>query len=656
MKEALLPLASVLWLCPLASAQQLATWDFANTSQIGQATYHNFKPSGGQWGLPVAAGDFNEDGFPDTAIAPFMADSGPAGNRLQGGEVYVWWGNGTIGGVWDGAALSPNRTIFYGAATDDTTGNDLGSGDVNGDGVPDLFIGAQNADGPTGARLGAGAVYVVFGDPGISGNVDLASPPPYVTKLHGRESGDRLGIWSRAGDVDGDGISDLLLGADQADGPGNSRSAAGETYVVFGTASWPASVDLLAPPAGIVVTTVYGIDVNDHSGSTLASGDVDGDGVADLIIGAGLNRAGAAIGGTGAGAGNGPNNSRPNCGEAYVLFGPIAQGATIDLVSPPASAFTVIWGVNGGDYFGEEIRTGDFDGDGIEDLAVGALTADGPGNSRPSAGEAWLLGGGPSLRNVSIDLASPPSAATVIWGAGAGDIAADTLVFSDLNADGLSDLAIGAPQADPAGRSDAGDATVFFGTSAPLPASIDLASPGTALAYAKVLGAEGDDLMGYSMSYVEHDLDGYGDLLPNAMRGDGLANAYLNAGDAYILSGFRLTLAAGLPTPATWTGEPSSGGTLRVNVPAAPGSTVVIALSLATASIPLPPFGTLGLDPSSLFVLQTGPASPSGMKQVVIPVGTVPFPASVFVQALVLASLSPLAGSFTNLLTIPLVP
>ncbi|HET6202670.1 MAG TPA: FG-GAP and VCBS repeat-containing protein [Planctomycetota bacterium] len=645
-----------------APAQLLATWDLALTGQAGQESYFNSEPNSGSVGLPVTGGDYNADGFPDVAIGAMLANSGPLNNRFAAGEVYVWWGDGTIAGVFDGATNPPNRITIWGAgggaspSAGDTAGCELATGDVNGDGVDDLLICAQNANGPGGARPDAGAVYVLFGAPGIAGNIDLASPPAFVTTIHGAETEDRLGIWARAGDVTGDGIDDLLLGADKADGPGNSRDRAGEVYVLPGTATWPAVIDMASPPASAIV--VYGLDPADDFGSTVASGDVDGDGFGDLIAAAALNRSGAGTsGGPGIGAGNGPGNGRINCGDTWILFGPLAPGSTIDLASPPAGASTVIYGPDANDTCGEELRAGDFTGDGIADLALGALTADGPGNARPTAGECWILQGGTALRGATIDLASPPPFATVIWGAFAGDIAGDTCLFLDMNADGIQDFAVSSPTASPLGRASAGECHVLFGSTTPLPASIDLLSPGAGLAYARILGAEAGDIMGYSMDWVEHDLDGYADLLSNQMTGAGMGNAYNDAGEAYLVSGFKLTQACGLPTPMTATGEPSSGGTVRFNTPGPVGATVVLAFSLGTATVPLPPLaGTLGLNPIGLFVFHTGSVPATGMEQFPVPVGAVLAPATVYVQALVLTSLAPLAGSFTNVVAVALAP
>src|SRR5215468_3222650 len=131
--------------------------------------------------------------------------------------------------------------------------------------------------------------------------------------------------------------------------------------------------------------------------------DLDGDGAAEVLIGAGLNRLSAQIGpggmldGHGSGGGDGPDNFcdptglQCEIGEAYIVWGQRGERpATIELTSPPPST-TIIYGIDRGDAYGEELFAGDFNGDGWGDVAIGAITADGPNNSRPSAGERDFL-------------------------------------------------------------------------------------------------------------------------------------------------------------------------------------------------------------------------------------------------------------------------
>ncbi len=96
---------------------------------------------------------------------------------------------------------------------------------------------------------------------------------------------------SSAGDINGDGFDDLIIGAPSADGPGaapGTRFSAGDSYVVFGRAGgFGASIDLLNVATGVGGFVIHGADANDRSGSSVSSaGDIDGDGFDDLIIGA----------------------------------------------------------------------------------------------------------------------------------------------------------------------------------------------------------------------------------------------------------------------------------------------------------------------------------------------------------------------------------
>ena len=160
-----------------------------------------------------------------------------------------------------------------------------GAGDINGDGIDDLIIGAIIAD-PNG-RNNAGESYVVFGNAnGFAGNFELSSLDGnngFV--IAGVNSGDRSGLSvSGAGDINGDGIDDLIIGADNADP--DSRSNAGESYVVFGNATgFNNQVDLSALNGnnGFVIA---GVNSGDRSGlSVSGAGDINGDGIDDLIIG-----------------------------------------------------------------------------------------------------------------------------------------------------------------------------------------------------------------------------------------------------------------------------------------------------------------------------------------------------------------------------------
>ncbi len=141
---------------------------------------------------------------------------------------------------------------------------------------------------------------------------------------------------SSAGDLNGDGFDDLVIGAFSADASGNAKSYAGDSYVIFGAASLPTTIDLAS--LGSAGITIFGADAGDRSGFSVSSaGDVNGDGFDDLVIGA-----------TGAGA---SGNAKPGAGDSYVILGAATLPATIDLANL-GSAGIAIFGADTRDYSG----------------------------------------------------------------------------------------------------------------------------------------------------------------------------------------------------------------------------------------------------------------------------------------------------------------
>ena len=276
--------------------------------------------------------------------------------------------------------------------------------------------------------------------------------------LHGESVNDRSGrSVAGAGDINGDGFDDLIIGAYRGDGAGKLKFDAGDCYVVFGMAGGFGSVDLAAIAAGSGGFVIHGEDAGDNAGVSVASaGDLNGDGFDDLIVGA--NHAGAA------------GNLKTDAGAAYVVFGKAAGFGVVDLAAIAAgSGGFVIQGEDAGDQAGRSVDSaGDINGDGFDDLIIGANYADGAGNALNVAGGSYVVFGKAGGFSASIDLGAiaAGSGGFVILGQNANDrTGLSVATAGDVNGDGFDDLIIGAPFGDAANNTKpyAGECYVVFG-------------------------------------------------------------------------------------------------------------------------------------------------------------------------------------------------
>lgn len=518
-------------------------------------------------GLPVAGGpDVDGDGRPDVAVAFFTAD--PL-EREDAGEVDLIFGDGRFWGrdSVDTGADPPTVLRVFGAAATETAGNEIWIDDVTGDGLGDLLICRQNFT-PDPGRPGAGALTVIAGGPELALRaargepVDLAAPPQEltITTLVGAAATDRLGIWIRTGDVDGDGVADLVVGADQEDGAGEvdrgavwvvrggPHLASGATVSLgdFGASAWEGRLAKVIPPPG---AEEY------HLGATCQVADLDGNGRDEVLAAAALSRAGASFSPAGAPQSAHPFGGAPR-GRLYIVWddnfpaGPWPPGFTLDLGELPGGG-TVIRGESDNVSFGEEILGGlDYDGDGTADLFVGDLTAN------AAAGLGHVFFDAPRLRGLDLDLRDTAAIEDAqlrlsrIFGPHSGALGSDTAAHGDFDGDGRADLAVTAPHATPEGRLNAGVAHVFFGRDGDWPARIETAPrqlpPSDRLEITEIRGALGrrgadeGDTLGYSAAAFDLDGDGRTDLVTNEMVGNGIGPDTIDAGNLLVLRGVAL--------------------------------------------------------------------------------------------------------------------
>ncbi|MEM7052990.1 MAG: integrin alpha [Pseudomonadota bacterium] len=426
-------------------------------------------------GLAVsAAGDVNDDGIDDLLIGAPAAD--PNGVDDAGSSYVVFGRNVAAEGNFQStiALSSLNGTDGFrvvGAASGDRSGGAVSAaGDINGDGLDDVLIGAYRAD-PNGSN--SGNSYVVFGrDVAAVGNFPSTLALNSLNgisgfRLAGVAEGDYSGrSVSAAGDINADGVDDLIIGAFESD-PNDLES--GSSYVVFGrdvaaVGSFPSTLALssLNGISGFRLDGISGFRLDGegfrgYSGhSVSAAGDVNGDGIDDLIIGA-----------------SDADSNGNGSGSSYLVFG--RDAASVGNF-PSVIALSSLNGTTGFRLDGQAVDdrsgisvsgAGDINGDGVDDLIVGASYADPNGANSGSiyvvfGRDTSAVGNFPStlaLSSLNGSTGFRLDGEEILDQAGRSVSAA-----GDINGDGADDLVIGAYAANSNGN-DSGTTYVVFGLS-----------------------------------------------------------------------------------------------------------------------------------------------------------------------------------------------
>ena len=481
-----------------------------------------------------SAGDFNGDGFDDLMIGADYSD--PSG-FVSDTSFIVFGKSSGFGATLDLSSVDGSNGFRLDWLAEEKSSEGFSisnAGDVNADGFDDLIIGALLSKSDS---RDPGAVHVIFGKAaGFTAALDLSSlDGSNGFRMNGAVVGeDLIDFVSSAGDFNGDGYDDMIIGSPLAN----------SSYLVFGKASgFDAVLDLsnLHSDQGFRLNGVA-------SGSSVSTaGDMNGDGFDDLII---------------------------DASSSYVVFGKATGfNAPLDLSSLDGSNGFRLDGATEGDNTGYSINTaGDVNGDGFDDVIIGAPNADPNGKY---SGSSYVVFGKASGFNAVLGLSSlnGGNGFRLDGERAYGGAGSSVGSIGDFNGDGFDDVIIGAPSADPDGFR-VGVNYVVFGKASGFSASLNLSnlheSNGLILK-----GLQADDRLGHFISDAgDVNGDGFDDLIMGVSEGR-LNGSILDPGSSYVVFGGNFTNAV------TFLGTPgvdnfSAGTASSENVVAGDGNDLMI--------------------------------------------------------------------------------
>lgn len=402
-------------------------------------------------GVAVAsAGDVNGDGYADLTVGSASDETRAQGAGIA--HVILTPPSGFVATVRVATLNGTNGFRLVGLDTFDKMGRSVGSaGDVNGDGYDDVLIGSSMAN-PNDTD--SGAAYVVFGK---RGSYPADINPGSLNGTNGFRINGRVGehvgfAVSSAGDFNNDGFDDILVGADF--GYATGTTTLGAAYVIYGkTGAFPAVINT-ATLNGTDGFQLLGVGHDDFTGTAVNfAGDVNGDGFDDVVIGAPQRQ------------------STVGLGRAFVVFGHAGHSAAqVRLSTLNGKNGFAIEGENVLDRAGFSVSGGgDVNGDGFTDVIVGAPGSDPHGDR---AGTSYVVFGKSGEFNASVYLSDlDGSNGFRLNGVAIEDQSGKAVsMIGDFNGDGVDDVAVSAPYSDP-NATAAGSSYIVFGKRGAFPAA-----------------------------------------------------------------------------------------------------------------------------------------------------------------------------------------